>query len=75
MNCLKKLFWRPTHRHYKGGYYKVLYNATKEDTLSELIVYEDKNGKVWVRTANNFYENIPDPTNPANYIPRFKKIE
>ena len=39
-----------THRHYKGGYYKVVCEATHTETGERLVVYEH----VWPHTRSRF---------------------
>ncbi len=49
--------WRPTHRHLKsGGDYRVLLSATLEADRSDAVVYDDRDGTVWVRSAAEFYD-------------------
>lgn len=49
--------WRPTHRHLKsGGDYRVICTATLEADRSDAVVYDDKDGTVWVRSAMEFYD-------------------
>ncbi|RWX72522.1 DUF1653 domain-containing protein [Mesorhizobium sp. M2A.F.Ca.ET.039.01.1.1] len=54
--------WRPTHRHYKGGYYRVLMTGRFEENLSEAIVYDNEAGEVWIRRTENF--NTPGRFTP-----------
>lgn len=60
-----------THRHYKGGLYRVLGEALHTETQEIMVVYSH----VWphepclyVRPKTMFYENLPDST------PRFRKL-
>jgi hypothetical protein len=47
------------YRHYKGGLYEVLYEATLESDLSPMIVYRAVvNGTVWVRPREVFFELV-----------------
>ena len=74
MHWIKKLFWKPTHQHYKGGLYKVLFDrAILENTLQSMVVYQDESGKVWIRTVNDFMEMVPGP-NTGLTISRFIKL-
>ena len=57
--------------HYKGGVYKILAVAVKEDTLEPVIVYESlKHGTIWVRTVKNWEEEVPVL---GGMVKRFKK--
>jgi len=48
------------YKHFKGGFYKVLYVATDADNIDNLVVvYESQQtGDVWVRPLKNFEEKI-----------------
>jgi hypothetical protein len=46
------------HRHYKGGLYEVLHEATLESDLSAMIVYRAADGSIWVRPRAVFFEMI-----------------
>ena len=62
------------YRHYKGGEYEVLSNATHTETLEDMVVYRALygEGKVWVRPASMWCENV----NVMGKIqPRFAPIE
>ncbi|QQR68242.1 MAG: DUF1653 domain-containing protein [Alphaproteobacteria bacterium] len=53
----------PTHRHYKGGLYRVLGEAIHSETLQDMVVYQNcKDGRVWVRPKDMFNEQLPDGT-------------
>ncbi len=65
MNILTALFrrlkggteiapWKATHRHRKGGLYRVVGPATLEVDRSDVIIYDDAEGTVWVRSAVEF---------------------
>lgn len=52
-----------THKHYKGGLYRVLFQATNSEDQSTWVVYEH----LWphkiskhVRSATEFYGDLPD---------------
>lgn len=51
-----KTAWTPTHRHKKGGLYRLLCDAKLESDESDVIVYYDKEGNVWVRSKAEFYD-------------------
>ncbi len=46
--------WHPTHRHKKGGLYRFLGRGTLESDRSEVVIYDDEDGTIWVRTAVEF---------------------
>lgn len=48
--------WKPTHRHRKGGLYRVVGPATIEADMTPAVVYEGRNGGMWVRPASEFYD-------------------
>jgi DNA polymerase-3 subunit epsilon len=45
-------------RHYKGGIYELVCEATQESDLSPVIVYRAQNGTVWTRPRDVFFEVI-----------------
>lgn len=48
--------WVPTHRHKKGGVYRVVMEAILEADRSDVVVYDDAQGTVWVRSKAEFYD-------------------
>jgi hypothetical protein len=60
--------WVPTHRHYKGGLYQLLHEATDEYTHRAIAVYRAEDGRIWTRAKHAFNEIMPDGT------PRFAPI-
>jgi hypothetical protein len=46
------------YRHYKGGIYELLGEATLEADLSAMIVYRAPDGKLWIRPKNVFFESV-----------------
>ena len=58
------LVWAPTHRHTKGGLYRLLGYGTLEADRTTVAIYDDASGAVWVRSAAEFddgrFELIPD---------------
>lgn len=46
--------WTPTHRHRKGGLYRVLTHGTLEANRSPVVIYDDADGTVWVRPTEEF---------------------
>lgn len=50
-----------THRHYKGGWYRVLHQATHTETGEAMVVYEHlwpHENRVFVRPALLFYGTV-----------------
>ncbi|MEB0138774.1 DUF1653 domain-containing protein [Undibacterium sp. CCC2.1] len=45
-------------RHYKGGIYEFVCEATQEADLSAVIVYRSANGRVWTRPKTVFFEML-----------------
>ncbi|MRX06589.1 DUF1653 domain-containing protein [Pseudoduganella sp. FT25W] len=45
-------------RHYKGGEYELVCEATMEADLTPLIVYRAANGSIWCRPRAVFFEEI-----------------
>ncbi|MEM6406851.1 MAG: DUF1653 domain-containing protein [Pseudomonadota bacterium] len=48
--------WYATHVHKKGGRYRVIMHAVLETDRSDVVVYDDADGNVWVRPATEFYD-------------------
>src|SRR3990167_979113 len=48
--------WRPTHRHWKGHLYRVVAEGTLEADMAPCVVYDDAEGRTWVRTKDDFEE-------------------
>ncbi|MBI3286341.1 MAG: DUF1653 domain-containing protein [Burkholderiales bacterium] len=46
------------YRHYKGGIYELVCEATQESDLTPVIVYRSHNGSVWTRPKAVFFEMI-----------------
>ena len=46
--------WKATHRHRKGGLYRVVGPAILEADRSAVVIYDDAEGTVWVRSADEF---------------------
>lgn len=57
--------WRPTHRHRKGGRYRLLTdNALIEATMQPAVVYEAVDGQWWVRPSSEFFDGRFTPLPP-----------
>lgn len=53
------LGWKPTHRHYKGGFYEEATRAIACDDVVEgeaVVVYVGSDGRTYVRSARQFDE-------------------
>lgn len=46
------------YRHYKGGLYELVCEATLESDLAPMIVYRAANGTVWIRPKEVFFQQI-----------------
>lgn len=46
------------YRHYKGGIYELVCEATQESDLTPVIVYRSHNGSIWTRPRSVFFETI-----------------
>ncbi|MFZ6778396.1 DUF1653 domain-containing protein [Undibacterium sp. Ji83W] len=46
------------YRHYKGGIYELVCEATQESDLSPVIVYRAPDGSIWTRPETVFFEKI-----------------
>jgi Protein of unknown function (DUF1653) len=55
--------WKPTHRHNKGGKYRILHVGTLESDLTPVVIYQALDGTIWVRPSAEFNDG------------RFTKIE
>jgi hypothetical protein len=64
------------YKHHKGKFYRVLGVAKHSETLEEYVYYEclydNPNGKYWIRSKDMFLENI---TVNGKTIPRFALIK
>lgn len=59
-------------RHYKGGLYELVCEATLESDLTPMIVYRAANGTTWIRPKEVFFETIEVD---GKLMPRFSQIE
>jgi hypothetical protein len=46
------------YRHYKGGLYEVVCEATIEADHTPVVVYRGEDGKTWVRPRDVFFESV-----------------
>lgn len=63
------------YRHYKGKLYKAHFLVRHSETLEWLVMYEtlyeNPSGKMWVRPANMFLEDI---SVDGKRVPRFEYV-
>jgi hypothetical protein len=45
-------------RHYKGGVYEVVCEATLEADHTAVVVYRGQDGKIWVRPRDAFFGSV-----------------
>lgn len=45
-------------KHYKGGFYDLVCEATMESDLTPIIVYRAADGSIWCRPREVFFEQI-----------------
>ncbi len=61
-----------SYKHYKGGNYTLLVDATDTSDGSEVVVYvSEENNKYYVRSASEFHGSVMVNGNP---VKRFTKI-
>ena len=53
--------WTPTHRHRKGGLYRVIGHAVWEPDRSPVVIYDDAEGTLWVRPRETFEDGRFQP--------------
>ncbi len=59
-------------RHYKGGLYELVCEATLESDLSPMIVYRAQDGSIWTRPKTVFFELVDID---GRHVPRFEPVE
>lgn len=62
--------WKPTHQHYKGGYYRVMARGRIEADLSPVVIYDNEAGETWVRPVDDFDQRDPFVRFAALALPR-----
>ena len=61
------------YRHFKGGIYELICEATLEsDPSVTMIVYKASNGTIWTRPSSVFFEVIE---HEGAKVPRFARID
>ncbi len=66
------------YRHYKGGLYRLLHEATNSETLEPVMVYRSEDdGRVWVCPIHVWRERVyvETPDVGATRVRRFEKVE
>lgn len=49
--------WKATHIHVKsGGHYRVIAQGACEWDLKPVVIYDDAQGRVWVRSTDEFFD-------------------
>ena len=59
------------YRHYKGGLYELVCEATLEADLTPMIIYRAADGSVWARPKAVFFELIEVE---GLLVPRFAPV-
>jgi hypothetical protein len=59
------------YRHYKGGLYELVCEATLESDLTPMIIYRAHDGSVWARPKSVFFELIEVE---GLMVPRFAPV-
>jgi hypothetical protein len=60
------------YRHYKGGLYELVCEATLESDHTPMIVYRAANGTVWIRPRTVFFELVEVD---GQQVPRFAPVD
>ena len=60
------------YRHYKGGVYELVCEATLESDLSPMIIYRAADGSIWARPKAVFFQ--PVELNGLT-VPRFAPLD
>jgi len=59
------------YRHYKGGLYELVCEATLEADLTPMIIYRAHDGSIWARPKSVFFELIEVE---GLLVPRFAPV-
>lgn len=59
------------YRHYKGGLYELVCEATLEADLTPMIIYRAHDGSIWARPKSVFFELVEVD---GNLVPRFAPV-
>lgn len=62
------------YTHYKGGLYRVLYEAVHTETNEDMTVYMSiKDGAIWIRPTSMFHELVQ--MDDDTWVPRFTTVK
>jgi hypothetical protein len=59
------------YRHYKGGLYELVCEATLEADLTPMIIYRAHDGSIWARPKSVFFELVEVD---GQKVPRFAPV-
>ena len=59
------------YRHYKGGLYELVCEATLEADLTPMIIYRAADGSIWARPKAVFFELVEVD---GSMVPRFAPV-
>jgi hypothetical protein len=59
------------YRHYKGGLYELVCEATLEADLTPMIIYRAHDGSIWARPKSVFFELVEVE---GLMVPRFAPV-
>lgn len=59
------------YRHYKGGLYELVCEATLEADLTPMIIYRAADGSIWARPKAVFFELVEVD---GTMVPRFAPV-
>jgi len=59
------------YRHYKGGLYELVCEATLEADLTPMIIYRAADGTIWARPKSVFFELVEVD---GTMVPRFAPV-
>ena len=59
------------YRHYKGGLYELVCEATLEADLTPMVIYRAADGSIWARPKSVFFELIEVD---GLMVPRFAPV-
>jgi hypothetical protein len=60
------------YRHYKGGLYELVCEATLESDHTPMIIYRAANGTIWCRPKSVFHELVEVD---GKMVPRFAPVQ
>lgn len=53
--------FKPTHRHYKGGLYRLIETGViHSETNEKMVLYQTSDGRLFVRPEEMFFEKLED---------------